>query len=158
MTEIFNKKELKERRRLLRNQATGTEKLLWERIRRKQILGVRFRRQAGIGAYVVDFYSPAIRLAIEIDGKSHDNTSALEYDLLREREIRQLGINVVRFRNSEVLNDLDSVLRRIEQAIATSQNKKTKGRTSLPLTKGEAEGVEHPSPLPRGKGRGSRQS
>lgn len=71
---------MKERRQSLRNQATVTEVRLWDRIRKKQILGVRFRRQFSIGNYIVDFYSPKIKLAIEIDGKSHDTETKREYD------------------------------------------------------------------------------
>ena len=117
MTEIFNKKEMKERRQLLRNQATETEILLWERVRKKQVLGVRFRRQFSIGHYIVDFYSPKIKLAIEIDGKSHDRESKREYDSTREEEIKRLGINMLRFRNHEVLEDMDGVVRKIETVI-----------------------------------------
>lgn len=131
MTEIFNKKEMKERRQSLRNQATETEVRLWEHIRKKQILGVRFRRQFSIGHYIVDFYSPKIKLAIEIDGKSHDSEPKREYDATREKEIRQLGINVLRFRNHEVLDEIDNVVRKIEDAIK-----------NFPLKKGEAKGVD----------------
>ena len=126
MTDIFDKKELKERRRSLRNQATETEKLLWERIRKKQLHGVRFRRQVSIGSYVVDFYSPKIRLAIEIDGESHNRESAREYDSIREESITQLGIRFLRFKNNDILKDMENVLRKIDDAL-----------TTFPLTKGE---------------------
>jgi very-short-patch-repair endonuclease len=128
MTEIFNKKEMKERRQSLRNQATLTEARLWERLRKKQILGVRFRRQFSIGNYIVDFYSPKIKLAIEIDGKSHDTETKREYDSKREKEIRELGINVLRFRNHEVLDEIDNVIKKIEDAIKT-----------FPLVKGKTQ-------------------
>ena len=137
MTDIFNKKELKERRRLLRNQATEPEKLLWERLRKKQINGVRFRRQVSIGGYVVDFYSPKNRLAIEIDGQSHNRDSAREYDTIREETITQLGIQFIRFTNDDVLNDMEYVLRKIEDAAKT-----------FPLTKGE---IQRGSELDKGK-------
>jgi very-short-patch-repair endonuclease len=117
MTEIFNRKEMEERRRSLRNQATITEVRLWECIHKKQILGIRFRRQYSIGKYIVDFYSPQLKLAIEIDGKSHDTQSKQEYDAIREKEIKQLGINILRFRNHEVLDELDNVVRKIEDTI-----------------------------------------
>ncbi|MDI6803222.1 MAG: endonuclease domain-containing protein, partial [Bacteroidota bacterium] len=129
MTEIFNKKEMKERRQSLRNQATLTEVRLWDRLRKKQILGVRFRRQFSIGNYIVDFYSPQIKLAIEINGKSHDTETKREYDLNRDENIKQLGINIIRFRNHEVLDEIDNVVRKIEDAIKT-----------FPLKKGETKG------------------
>jgi very-short-patch-repair endonuclease len=119
MTEIFNRKEMEERRRSLRSQATLTEVCLWECIRKKKILGVRFRRQYSIGKYIVDFYSPQLKLAIEIDGKSHDTQSKQEYDAIREKEIKELGINILRFRNHEVLDELDNVVKKIESAIKT---------------------------------------
>ncbi len=121
---------MKERRQSLRNQATETEVRLWDRLRKKQILGVRFRRQFSIGNYIVDFYSPKIKLAIEIDGKSHDTETKREYDATREKEIRQLGINMLRFRNHEVLDEIDNVIKKIEAAIRT-----------FPLKKGETKGV-----------------
>lgn len=108
---------MKERRRALRNQATRTEVILWERLRRKQVLGVRFRRQFSIGNYIVDFYSPKINLAIEIDGKSHDTDAKREYDSTRDDVIKQLGINIIRFRNHEVLDEIDDVVRKIEDVI-----------------------------------------
>jgi len=119
MAEIFNRKEMEERRRSLRSQATLTEARLWEYIRKKHILGVRFRRQYSIGKYIVDFYSPQLKLAIEIDGKSHDTHSKQEYDAIREKEIKALGIIMLRFRNHEVLDELDNVVKKIESAIKT---------------------------------------
>jgi very-short-patch-repair endonuclease len=110
---------MEERRRFLRSQATLTEVRLWECIRKKQILGVRFRRQFSIGRYIVDFYSPQLKLAIEIDGKSHDTQSKQEYDAIREKEIKALGINILRFRNHEVLDELDNVVMKIEDAVKT---------------------------------------
>lgn len=122
---------MKERRQSLRNQATLTEARLWDRLRKKQILGVRFRRQFSIGNYIVDFYSPNIKLALEIDGKSHDTETKREYDATRDKEIRQLGITILRFRNHEVLDDLDNVIKKIENTIKT-----------FPLKKGEVKGVD----------------
>lgn len=117
MTEIFNKEEMKKRRQLLRNQATRTEVILWERLRKKQVLSVRFRRQFSIGHYIVDFYSPQIKLGIEIDGKSHDTEIKREYDTTREEEIKQLGIHMLRFRNHEVLNDIEGVVQKIKTTV-----------------------------------------
>jgi very-short-patch-repair endonuclease len=82
----------------------------------------------------VDFYSPQIKRAIEIDGKSHDNDVKREYDSNRDKDIRQLGIKVLRFRNHEVLDEIDDVVRKIEDAIKT-----------FPLKKGETKGVDKTS-------------
>jgi very-short-patch-repair endonuclease len=68
MTNIFNRTDEKDKRRKLRNNMTNAEKLLWERIRRRQIRNKRFLRQFSVGKYVIDFYCPEIKLAIEVDG------------------------------------------------------------------------------------------
>ena len=70
MTQIFNQTPTKEFRKDLRNNISKSERLLWSRIRNKQI-GYRFRRQYGIGNYIVDFYCPELRLIIEVDGIGH---------------------------------------------------------------------------------------
>lgn len=72
MTQIFNRMAMKERRQMLRRNMSEAEKILWSRIRRKQIEGCRFRRQYSADAYVFDFYCPEIRLDVEVDGESHN--------------------------------------------------------------------------------------
>ncbi|EKD32892.1 MAG: hypothetical protein ACD_76C00122G0008 [uncultured bacterium] len=114
MAMFFNKIETKERRRVLRLFQTKAEKLLWSKIKRKQLNGCKFRRQYGIGPYIVDFYCPEIRLAIEVDGPTHDNHLAKEYDDFRQRYIESLGIRVVRVYNEEVYCDIVSVISRIK--------------------------------------------
>ena len=71
MPRIFNTTALKERRRELRNNQTPAEKMLWQKIRKKQLSGIQFYRQYGIGAYIADFYAPVLRLCIEVDGIQH---------------------------------------------------------------------------------------
>ncbi len=117
MMRIFNTTEMKERRKLLRSNMTDAETTLWSRIRRKQIDGYRFRRQYSIGSYIVDFYCPEMHLAVEIDGRSHNDHDAKEYDSKREEEIHQLGITFIRFRNEEVSTNLCSVVERIKNTI-----------------------------------------
>jgi len=90
------------------------EEVLWQRIRRKQ-LGVKFRRQHGIGRYIVDFYCPELNLVIEIDGDSHFSTEGKEKDTIRVAFMEALGIEVLRFTNEEVMNQTESVLERIMQ-------------------------------------------
>jgi very-short-patch-repair endonuclease len=84
MTEVFNKTAEKEKRRELRNNLTEAEKIVWNKIRSKQINGKRFRRQVSIGPYVVDFYCPELKLIVEIDGDSHETDDAKEYDDYRD--------------------------------------------------------------------------
>nr|WP_050568412.1 endonuclease domain-containing protein [Vibrio jasicida] len=90
------------------------EEVLWQKIRRKQ-LGVKFRRQHGIGRYIVDFYCAELSLVIEIDGDSHFSTEGKEKDTKRDAFIETLGIKVLRFTNEEVMKQTESVLERIIQ-------------------------------------------
>ena len=86
---------------------TDAERILWTQLRRKQLLGHRFRRQAPIGPYVVDFLCVESRLAIEVDGSQHaDSISDQRRDLL----LRSKGYRVLRFWNHDVMNRIEEVL------------------------------------------------
>ena len=89
-------------RRKLRHASTSAEKLFWSKVCAKQFLSLKFRRQHHISSYVVDFYCPAKRLVIEIDGPSHFTKESIEYDIVRSKYFEGLGIKVLRFKNSEV--------------------------------------------------------
>ncbi len=82
------------------------------------MLGYRFRRQEVIGNYIVDFFCRKLKLAIEIDGSSHDEK--YELDMKRQREIESYGITVLRFGDKEVKENIESVLRGIEVWIRSS--------------------------------------
>ena len=99
------------RARRLRKEATFPERLVWSRLRAGQLDGVRFRRQHSIGPHIVDFYSARVKLAIELDGVSHEDRE--QHDRDRTRYLESLGIRVVRFTNDEVLRDLEDVVFRI---------------------------------------------
>ena len=116
MTEVFNRVEVKETRRALRSEMPQAEVLVWARLRRKQVLGCRFRRQYSVGAYVLDFYCPAIKLAVEIDGDSHLGEEAQANDRERQTSIEALGIRFLRFTNGEVFNKLDGVIDTVREA------------------------------------------
>lgn len=116
MTFIYNKQDHTYLRKKLRNQSTPAEDKLWYYLR-SQKLGVRFRRQYGIGKYIVDFYVPSHRLVIELDGPIHLSREAREYDAERQRDIEALGINVIRFTNDRILCNIDSVIRDIRTAL-----------------------------------------
>jgi len=106
MTQFLNKLTEKEKRRRLRKNTTAFEKIIWTYLRRKQILNERFLRQFSIEYFVLDFYCPRLRLAIEIDGSSHFITQdAIDYDMERQKYIEKLGIEFLRFRNEEVFYD-----------------------------------------------------
>jgi len=109
-----NDRGTKEKRRVLRNNVTGAEKILWKKLKRKQ-LGFQFRRQFGVGSYILDFYCPEKKLAIELDGGFHRKRK--EYDKDRTEYLNKLGIIVLRFWNNEVLSDVDGVVEKINEGL-----------------------------------------
>ncbi len=117
MSDIFNRKSQKIKRQYLRNNATNTERILWSKLKEKQLFGQKFRRQHGIGPFIVDFYCPECKLAIEIDGATHWTREAKEYDRRREEYIGRYGVHFLRFTNSAVVENLDGVLMAIAEAV-----------------------------------------
>ncbi len=115
-TEIFNISSVNEKRKNLRNNTTEAEKKLWNYIRNEQ-LGVKFRRQYSISHYIADFYSPTLKLVIELDGSQHFTPEALEYDKIREEFMNTLGIKTIRFNNNEVMTNIEGVLERIKENV-----------------------------------------
>ena len=99
------------RARMFRQAPTSAEAMVWEVLRRRFVAGLRFRRQHIIAGYVVDFYCPALRLAIEIDGGIHDTQQ--ERDELRTHHLAQLGTQVLRIPNALVFSDLTTVVAQI---------------------------------------------
>ena len=114
---IHNRSVLKSRRQELRNNSTPAEKLLWSRLQRSNLGGYKFRRQHSVGSYILDFYCPAVRLAIELDGDSHFSDAAMEYDRERTAYLNALQIKVLRFLNTEVYADPEVVCERILEEI-----------------------------------------
>jgi cyclase len=96
----------------LRNNMTPAEKLLWEQLRKKQ-LGVRFKAQHPMGRYIADFYCHQAKLVVEIDGPIHNYQKG--EDKHRADDIKKDGITVLRFRNEEVIEDMEGVLERIRE-------------------------------------------
>ena len=115
MFHLHNNRALKEFRRELRNNATATERALWQVLKGKQLGGYKFRRQHSVGRYVIDFYCPAVRLAIEIDGPIHDSSKA--WDGNRTAYLNTHGIDVLRFSNEDISFNLPQVLRAISDFI-----------------------------------------
>ena len=112
MYEIFNKSKLLDRRKELRKSSTPQEYKLWMFLKGKN-LGVKFRRQHGIGPCIVDFYCKKKNLVIELDGSQHlDNK---EYDTERDNYMQALDIKVLRFWNNEVDMDIIRVLKKIKE-------------------------------------------
>ena len=111
----FNHPDLKKRRRALRKNQTKAEALLWDRLRGRRLCNIRFLRQYSIGAFILDFYAPTLLLAVELDGRQHAQAQARAYDRERSFFLEEKRIKVLRFWNSEVHEDLDAVVKAIEQ-------------------------------------------
>ncbi len=117
---VYNQKKYKTIRRNLRKQEIGAEKVLWSNLRNKQ-QKFKFRRQHGIGKYIVDFYCPKLKLAIEIDGATHSTNKEIKKDLEREKFINKFGIIIKRYYNSDVYENLDAVMSNIYESCIKRQ-------------------------------------
>lgn len=102
----------------LRRNRTLSEKRVWQHLRNRQVLGFKFRQQAPIAHWIADFYCPAARLVVELDGAFHKNRVAA--DKLRDKAMANMGLHVLRIRSSLVFTDLDSVIGQIEWALRCS--------------------------------------
>jgi very-short-patch-repair endonuclease len=126
MNEFFNRESETDKRRLLRGSMPDAEVILWSRIKGRQLLGCKFRRQYSVGSFVIDFFSVEIKLGIELDGDSHFQPGAPEYDRKRQQFIESFGIRFVRSLNTEVYENLDGVLEMIGREILnTREHRKT---------------------------------
>jgi very-short-patch-repair endonuclease len=105
------KASLTRRARELRKNSTAAERLLWNSLRAGQVAGLKFRRQQPVGHYVVDFFCASKRLVIELDGQSHEDKA--HYDASRQHYLESQGLQVIRFYNDEILNDMGGVLEKI---------------------------------------------
>ncbi|PKP31948.1 MAG: hypothetical protein CVT99_06995 [Bacteroidetes bacterium HGW-Bacteroidetes-16] len=103
-----------ENAKILRKHMTSSEQKLWNHLRGKQILGLRFRPQHPMDIYIADFYCHPIKLVIEVDGAYHKSVDQKEHDFGREIELNDLGIKVIRYTNEMIENDLDSVITQIK--------------------------------------------
>ncbi len=99
---------------------TPAEKQLWEALRNKQLDGLKFRRQHPVGNFILDFYCPACKLVIEVDGKIHDRPSQINRDNARTAKLMEYGYTVLRFRNEQVMKDLPQVLAEIKRVALLS--------------------------------------
>lgn len=113
MKVVNNIKSLFYRRKDLRNNSTSEEILLWLRLKNSR-LGFKFRRQHSIGGYIVDFYCPSKKLAIEIDGSEHFTKEGKEYDKIRTKFLEGLNKKVIRFCNVEINTSLDEAIKKIK--------------------------------------------
>ncbi len=110
---LWYNKSLKNIARQLRNNMTDHERILWSKIKGKQLKEKQFYRQKIIGNYIVDFYCPKANLVIEIDGSQHYGDEEKKKDEIRDKYLNDLGLKVMRFSNFEIRSNLNGVLKRI---------------------------------------------
>ena len=111
-TKLYNLGDQKNIRKKLRQEMPKSEVVLWQKLRANQFK-YKFRRQYGISKYIIDFYCPVLKLAIEIDGGTHEYRKQVKYDEQRQKYLEELGIKVIRLNSKEVLENLDNVINQI---------------------------------------------
>ena len=126
MQYLKNSHILLDLRRSLRKNQTTPEKLLWRELRSKRLNGKKFFRQFSVGRYILDFYCPEHKIAIELDGAQHLEPAAMKYDEARTAWLETRGITVKRYPNSEVMENMDGVLEDILRSVmaVTDQEKR----------------------------------
>jgi len=117
---IHNVKRSRVVRKRLRSSRTAAEAILWKSLKNSQLDGKKFRRQHSVGPYVLDFYCPECRLAIELDGAGHSDLLTAEYDTKRTHFLNSKDIQVLRLENSDILETGELVLEQIRQTLRTT--------------------------------------
>jgi len=112
---INNLPHLKTFRKQLRNNLTPAEAKLWTCLKGKQLDGRKFRRQFSVANYILDFYCPSEKLAIELDGQGHFEATQAQYDYERDLFLQHFGIKVLRFENKVVWNNLEGLLEEVKR-------------------------------------------
>jgi very-short-patch-repair endonuclease len=107
---LFNHPDSTDLRKKLRKDMPTAEAILWSELMGKQLNGLKFRRQYGVGPYILDFYCPKLRFAIEVDGDSHFDEKAEKYDKRRQEYIENKGIKFFRCTNTDVYENMDGVI------------------------------------------------
>jgi len=110
-----NRKATKDLRKVLRKRSTSAEATLWGYIKNQQLSGRKFRRQHGLGNYIVDFYCPSEKLIVELDGDPHGEYFQIEKDTVRDKYLESLGYKIIRFENKFVFQDPGFVLDQIKK-------------------------------------------
>jgi very-short-patch-repair endonuclease len=117
MPKHFNRPTEKSKRRQLRRNQTPAEELVWRFLRDRRTKNFKFRRQYSVDKFVIDFYSPELKLAVEIDGDIHDLPLQKEHDIVRQNYLESFGIKFIRVRNEELFANTDKAFKKIEEMI-----------------------------------------
>jgi len=131
MGRLFNRAALTGRRKELRKNMPEPEHRLWAHLKGRQIKGYKFRRQESIGRYIVDFYCPECRLAIEIDGESHYQKEQILRDKKRQQYLEAIGIVVLRYTNRDILESIEGVVEEIRKHVSEHKEKSPSPNPSL---------------------------
>jgi len=107
--------------RRLRTNSTAAEAILWAALRNRKLSGAKFRRQHPLGRYIADFYCHEVLLVIELDGSVHEDVSQAEYDSVRQKEIEERSLKVLRLKNHEVIDNMSVTLGKIVDALENRQ-------------------------------------
>jgi very-short-patch-repair endonuclease len=118
--EYYNSGDMKETRRKLRNNATKHEKIMWEKLRGSKFMWLKFRRQHSVWRYILDFYCSKIKIWIELDWNQHLEEKAIEYDNIRTEYLESDWINIYRFSNFDIENNLEKVLEKLKKEITNN--------------------------------------
>ena len=121
MTLHYNRTKEKWRRKDLRRKSTKAEKILWEYLRNRNLAGFKFKRQYSVDSFIIDFYCPKVKLGIEVDGEVHFTEEAKNYDENRSGFLSDFGIDIIRFRNDDIYNNLKVVLNTNEDKLKKSE-------------------------------------
>ena len=113
MTRFYNRSHEKAKRRGLRKEMPRAELVMWSRLRGRQVWDCKFRRQFSVGPYLMDFYCPSLKLAIEVDGDSHFGDGAEERDAKRQQYLESFGIEFLRFTNEQVVKETETVVQMV---------------------------------------------
>jgi very-short-patch-repair endonuclease len=140
MTPMYRDQQQRDFARNLRNEATSPERQLWHFLRAQKLRGHKFRRQAAVGSYIIDFVCFELKLAVELDGPQHLESDTVKYDSRRTQWLNSRGYQVLRFRNQEIDENIRAVVGSIERAII------------------ELEARAHPPPQPSPPRGGSRKT
>lgn len=114
---LYYNKKLKSYSRALRKNMTDAEKLIWSKIRKKQLKGYQFYRQRIIGNYIVDYYCPKAKLVIEIDGGQHYTEKGKKRDKKRTEYLNSIGFKILRFSDREVFKNLQGIIEKIYETL-----------------------------------------
>ena len=123
--------------RTLRNQSTNAEKNLWVHLRAAQLRGFKFRRQAAIGPYIVDFVCFSHKLIIELDGPQHLEREQTEHDTQRDAWLSSQGYRLLRFRNQQLDDEIQFVLANIGEALGDAATNEAQSPLPNPPHQGE---------------------